>query len=101
MTLPKAYAITGSSVLVLILGGILTGILHDPKDPNNLATLCFQITCGAFVVLFLTGMAVWAGAKGWHPIIGVLLGLFCSLIGLAILLFLPDKSAKSNAVSDP
>jgi|GEM_PF-5149646 len=98
MTLPKAYAITGASVLVLILGGVLTGLLYDPKDPNNLAMLCFRITCGATAIIYLLGMAVWAGAKGWHPIIGVLLGLFCSLIGLVILLFLPDRSAQRGAL---
>ena len=44
-----------------------------------------------FAAIFLVGTAIWAGAKGYHPIVGVLLGCIGPL-GLLILVFLPEKA---------
>jgi hypothetical protein len=43
-----------------------------------------------FAILFLIGTALWSQAKGYHPVIGVILG-WIGPLGLLILLFLPDK----------
>ncbi len=48
-----------------------------------------------FLAIFLVGTAVWAGAKGYHPFLGAVLG-WLGPIGLLILVCLNDKSAESR-----
>jgi hypothetical protein len=95
MTLPKAYALIFGGILTLVVGGLLTHLLLG-LGAEHYANLVFRTACLAFVLLFLSGTAYWAGAKGWNPAVGVMLGLFCSLFGLVILMLLPDKSVHSE-----
>jgi len=75
-------------MLVFLLGVFLASVV-----PNGvIASLCFISGLVAYAVLLLMGMAAWAKAKGYDPFYGIVLGLFCSFMGLVILMILPDRS---------
>ena len=56
--------------------------------PENLLLIGFA----AFLVLWISGFCVWAGAKGYSPLIGIPMALIMPPIGIAMLAwYLPDK----------
>ena len=61
-----------------------------PKESGPTAV---RVLLGGWIVLFLAGTAIWATAKGHHPIVGIVLGAF-GPIGLLILAFLSDESKR-------
>ena len=52
------------------------------------------------VILLLVACAIWCGnkasAKGYSNVAGVLLGLFLNIIGIIIVLLLPDKNEEAS-----
>ena len=94
MSLKKAYLIILASFVWLIGMGSLFNLLAPPSDSTLANVLGGSMLLG-FAAIFLVGTAVWAGAKGYHPFLGALLG-WLGPIGLLILVCLHDKSAKSR-----
>jgi hypothetical protein len=90
MTLKKAYLLTFLAIAWLILGGLIFSLIH-PASGSTLAEVLGWGVLIVFCMLFLTGTAIWAGAKGHHPFLGIVLG-WLGPVGMLILVFLPDRS---------
>lgn len=91
MSKQKAYLYILASFAWLIVGGTLFSLV----DPSSTSAVSHIVAGGlllGFAAIFLVGTAIWAGAKGYHPILGVLLG-WIGPLGLLILVFLPDRAA--------
>jgi hypothetical protein len=58
--------------------------------------LLFLVWLLVFASLFVTGSALWAGAKGYKPAVGAVLGFPCNPVGLMAIMLLPDKSLASD-----
>ncbi len=93
MSLNKAYLIILASFVWLIGGIFVYGRVIAPPTGSSLAAVLFWGLWAGFSVIFLTGTAVWAGAKRYHPIVGIALG-FIGPIGLLVLVLLPDRSLR-------
>ena len=91
MTSPKALILCSSSVVILILGVILTNYV-----PEAMVSTFVGLVFLLHAILISAGMGIWAGAKGYSPFIGIALGFFCTIPGLVILLFLPDKNPRTG-----
>lgn len=87
----RAFLVILASFVWLIGGGFAVSAFHDPKDKSNLPDIVLWTLLIGFSILFLLGTALWAKAKGHHPIVGVVLG-WLGPLGLLILAFLPDKT---------
>jgi hypothetical protein len=96
MTKGKAYLLIFGSIVWLI-GVVVIWVMFSeppvPGQPKGLPPLFLLVWLGGTVLLFVAGAAVWAGAKGYPPILGALLGFFLSCLGLLIIVFLRDKTA--------
>ncbi len=95
MTLKKAYLIIFMSFIWLIVGGLGFDLVNPPKGSRLEDLIGWTLLIG-FGVIFLTGTAVWAGAKGYSRIIGVLLG-WLGPLGLLVLVFLPDRTLGASS----
>ncbi len=91
MPLKNAYLIVAASFLWLI-GGMAIFNRIDPPAQSPLCHFLVWTVLAGFGVIFLAGTGVWAGAKGYHVLVGIALG-WVGPIGLLILAFLPDKSS--------
>ncbi|MEX2139162.1 MAG: hypothetical protein WD894_07875 [Pirellulales bacterium] len=87
----RAYLFILASFVWLIGGGIAISAFLDPKDESSLSDILMWSLLIGFSILFLIGTALWSRAKGYHPILGVILG-WVGPLGLLILVFLPDKT---------
>jgi hypothetical protein len=96
MTLNKAYAIVLASGAWLVIWGLYGGHVLLP-DHRELADIVFPVAICGFVIGLLIGFAVWAGAKGYSPWLGVVLA-WLGPLGMLILVFLRDKSRESAIV---
>jgi uncharacterized membrane protein len=94
MTLRRAYLIIVLSFVWLIGAGILGGLMLAPNDPHHLADIVFPIVIGGFLIGILAGFGVWAGAKGYSPLLGIVLA-WLGPLGMLVLVFLADRSNKS------
>jgi len=76
---------------IWLIGGIgaISAFLEPNDNSGMLDILMWTILIG-FAILFLIGTALWSKAKGYHPILGVILG-WTGPLGLLILVFLPDQ----------
>ena len=90
MSLKRAYLLILAAFVWLILGGVITSLINPPT-PSAFANVLFGGLLITFIVIFLAGSAVWAGAKGYHPLLGVVLG-WLGPLGLLILVVLTDRS---------
>jgi Kef-type K+ transport system membrane component KefB len=94
MSLKKAYLIILASFVWLVGMGTLFNVIAPPSNSALANALGGSMLLG-FAVIFLVGTAVWAGAKGYHPLLGAFLG-WLGPLGLLILVCLHDKSEKSQ-----
>jgi len=94
MTLKKAYLIILVSFAWLIGGAVLFQLINPSTQSASAHLLGWGMLLG-FAAIFLVGATVWAGAKGYHPILGFVLG-WIGPIGLLILVILPDRSRRSR-----
>jgi hypothetical protein len=98
MTLKRAFLIILLAFMWLIAAvvalsvGIEMGVL-DRRPSGVLEYIIPIVVFGGFLVLLLAGFCVWAGAKGYNPLWGVLLG-WLGPFGMLILVFLADRSAE-------
>jgi uncharacterized membrane protein len=85
--------LVGSFALVewSIAEKIANGASQSVANSQAYASL-FLIGLGAVLVLWVAGFCVWAGAKGYSPLIGIPMALIMPPIGIAMLArYLPDK----------
>jgi hypothetical protein len=87
-SLKQAYTRVGLAFVVLILGILLIA-------GGLLVGLSAAIVFIVFALVFLSGTAIWARAKGRPESLGVMLGLLGPL-GLLLLLFLNDESQRRD-----
>jgi len=86
-----AFLLLFGSFAWLIGFAIATGsIKASPGDA--VFSLIVSVWLLGFVLLFVSGGGVWAHAKGYPAVLGILLTFFLSWIGLLILTFLPDET---------
>jgi len=97
MTLKRAFLILLFAFAWLV-GFIALGALVGSYVDEKIAGLCLGIALIGFMVWLLIGFAVWAGAKGYSPLLGAFLA-WIGPLGMFILVFLPDKSARRSANS--
>lgn len=95
MTLKKAYLIILMSFIWLIVGSVGFDLVDAPKGSRLEDLIGWTLLIG-FGLIFLSGTAVWAGAKGYARIIGVLLG-WLGPLGLLVLVFLPDRTIETGS----
>lgn len=103
MTLKRAYLIL-LFAFVWLIGLCIVGSLVDTYVGYNKAVmdLIYGTALVGCSIWLLVGFAVWAGAKGYSPLLGAFLA-WMGPLGMLILVFLPDRSAKpapSAVVSD-
>lgn len=94
MSLRRAYLIILASFIWLIGAGALFNVIHPPTNSPLAHALGWGMLIG-FAAIFLVGTVVWAGAKGYHLLLGASLG-WLGPIGLLILVCLQDQSEKSH-----
>lgn len=94
MTLPKAYLLILGAFIWLVLCGVLFSIVNPPTTSTLADVLGWSMLLG-FSLIFLAGTSVWAGAKGYPPLLGFILG-WIGPLGLLVLVFLTDKTRSSN-----
>jgi hypothetical protein len=99
MTLNRAYLIILLSVVWVIAWSLLGGLLAAPPERRFLANIIFPIALGGLVIGMLAGFAVWAGAKGYSPLLGVVLA-WIGPLGMLILVFLRDKTRDGALAPD-
>ena len=94
MTLKRAFLII-LFAFVWLIGLCILGFVIDKYLVHNEAFigLFFGTAFVGFAIWILVGFAVWAGAKGYSPLLGALLG-WIGPLGMLILVFLPDRSPK-------
>ncbi len=82
-----------------VLIGLFVLMATDPPQDESLI-LIYVVLIGwtALLTLWTTGHCVWAGAKGYSPLVGVPLALI-PFLGMGVLaLYLPDKRLLSHAI---
>jgi hypothetical protein len=89
MSKNKSYLVLLASFLWLF-GGIMLFEVANPTPESTLADVIGWGMLLGFAALFLAATAIWAGAKGYSPLVGLIMGLFGPL-GLMALIFIPDK----------
>jgi hypothetical protein len=94
MTLKKAYLLILAAFVWLILGATVFNVVN-PRADSVLGNVMGWGLLAGFSILFLAGTAVWAGAKGYHPVLGIVLG-WLGPLGLLVLVFLSDQSPQPN-----
>jgi hypothetical protein len=57
----------------LIGFALLLNFAGAPRE-GPVLHLLISVWLLVFVALFVTGSALWAGAKGYHPVVGAILG---------------------------
>jgi hypothetical protein len=97
----RAYFIIAMSLAFLILGAIAVNaiaeaIKGDKVRQEQFLNVAVPGLLLGFTGLLLWGTATWAAAKGYSPVLGILLG-WLGPIGLLILVFLSDKSSESRS----
>jgi hypothetical protein len=92
MTLNRAYLIILLSVVWLIALSVLGGFLATPPERRFIADIFFPIAWGGFIIGMLAGFAIWAGAKGYSPLLGIALA-WIGPFGMLILVFLKDQKS--------
>ncbi len=81
----------------IVFIGLVVLVAIGPLDESLLRVYLFLIAWTAFLALWSIGHCVWAGARGYAPLLGVPLAVM-PILGLAVLvLYLPDKRLLSNA----
>jgi hypothetical protein len=97
MTLKRAYLILLLAVVWLIGISILAALVDQyvVHDERVIGVLIGTALIGCSIWL-LVGFGVWAGAKGYSPLLGAVLA-WIGPLGMLILVFLPDKSIKPSA----
>jgi hypothetical protein len=73
MTLKRAFLIILLAFVWLIIFATLGGVLERLSGSQAFSGIIFPLALGGFVILILWGFAVWAGAKGYSPWLGVVL----------------------------
>jgi hypothetical protein len=77
--------------------GLVVLVDIGPLDESLLRVNLFVIAYTALLALWSIGHCVWAGAKGYSPLLGVPLAVM-PILGVAVLaLYLPDRRLLSNA----
>ena len=92
----RAFLVILASFVWLIGGGFAISPFVDSQDKSGLTPLLMWSLLFGWVTLFMIGSALWAKAKGYHPILGLILGGIGPL-GLLILVFLRDKTAPNSS----
>jgi len=92
MTLKRAYLIILFAFVWVIAWSVLGGYVAAPPDPYHLANIIFPIAIFGMVIGILAGFAVWAGAKGYSPLLGIALA-WLGPLGMLILVFLHDRKS--------
>lgn len=92
MTLKMAYLILLLAFVWLVGISLLGGAITGPPERRYLADIIFPVALVGFFIIFLVGFAVWAGAKGYSPLLGIVLA-WIGPLGMLILVFLKDKNA--------
>jgi hypothetical protein len=77
--------------------GLIGLVAIGPLDDSLLRVNLFLIAWIAFWALWVIGHCVWAGAKGYSPLVGVPLALMPFLGVVVLSLYLPDRRLLSNA----
>jgi hypothetical protein len=91
VTLKTAFLILLSAFVWLIGFSLLGGAIAGPPERRYLADIIFPIAFVGFFVIFLAGFAVWARAKGYSPLLGIVLA-WIGPLGMLIMVFLKDKT---------
>jgi hypothetical protein len=81
----------------IVFIGLVGLVAIGPLDESLLRVNLFLIAWPAFLALWAIGHCVWAGAKGYSPLVGIPLALMPILGVAALALYLPDKRLLSNA----
>jgi hypothetical protein len=81
----------------IVFIGLVGLVAIGPLDESLLRVNLFLIAWTAFLALWAIGHCVWAGAKGYSPLVGIPLALMPILGVAALALYLPDKRLLSNA----
>lgn len=83
-------------VIVLIVGGIVLKLLGTVALVIGTEFLFWSSLFLIFAgwISFLVGCMYYAEIKGYHGVIGLLLGIFLNLLGVLILLLLPKRPEK-------
>lgn len=93
MTKLRAYFLMFGGIGWLVAVPFVAGILEDLGVADTGKSLPFFLVWAIGASVFwVAGGAVWAGAKGHDPLLGAGLVFFLSLLGLQIIVLLPDKS---------
>lgn len=98
--LRNAILITFSSVPVLIIGRLISRALIPIHPGDEVEKAMFELFGPAwlpFSAVYLLGCSLWSKAKGYSWIVGFLLGFFCFLIGLLVIMVLPDRRKESDS----
>jgi len=77
---------------VWLIGVLLLLEAVDAPSKGHVGRAITSVLLFGFVGIFLAGAGIWARAKEYPAILGVLLAFFCSGLGLLILALLPDRS---------
>lgn len=90
--------ISGGIALAGILGSVCVIVLSGPhnSDLHDIGAIMLMVGWISFVV----GLCFYSEAKGYSPVIGILLGI-TGLIGLIILLVLEDKNPTAKTSPSP
>jgi hypothetical protein len=89
VSLKTAYLILLASVIWVICGFVLSAVSGNYESRLGLKSML------GFATIFLVGTAVWAAAKGYNPLIGLILG-WIGPIGCLILVILPNRSVNKQ-----
>jgi hypothetical protein len=101
---PVAMALTcfaAGILLPFISFPLLLSITRDTRDDIVAAAVLAVLIAAGCLLLQAIGLASWARAKGYHPLVGICLALFLSVLGLLILVFLPDRSKERGFERGP
>ena len=77
----------------LVLGALSGFVGVSERDPSLFQTVNLFVLLIA-AILYLYGLYSYSKAKGYPGWLGVVLGILLNLIGLVVLVFLPDRSKK-------
>ena len=95
MTLKRAFLIILLAFAWLIIFATLGGMLERLSGSQAFSGIVFPVALCGFVILILWGFALWAGAKGYSPWLGVVLA-WIGPLGMLVLVFLSDRSIEKT-----